>query len=84
MTTIFQREILTSMNRGAVIRLEHVRKGSSVVRTFRMSDSQRRVPEETVRRLLADSLIKPNADGLLGNDGPPQSFSLYRASEGGA
>ncbi len=85
MSRYSQRLILMELAKGAVILCTHVRKGPSVtMNVYRLSTTQNRVREETVRRLLAERLIKPNADGLLGSDGPPQSYSLFRASEGGA
>lgn len=85
MPTITQGRILKQMAAGAVIRVEYINHPpSSKRRAYRLSTTQETLREETVNRLLADRLIKPNGDGLFGNDGPVQSYSLFRASEGGA
>lgn len=84
MPTIHQRDILKALAAGAVIRVEHINQpASSARRIYRLTSTQQTIREETVNRMVADRLLKPNADGLFGNDGPVQSYSLFRASEGG-
>lgn len=39
--------------------------------------------EKQVQQMVEERLIRPQADGLFA-DGPPQSYVLFRASEGGA
>ena len=81
----YQRTILKELAKGAVIRVMHTNHPpSSARRVYRLSTTQQLISEETVNRLLADHLIRPNADGLFGTEGPVQSYSLWRASEGGA
>lgn len=84
MSTIHQRDILKVLAAGAVIRVEyHNHPPSSARRTYRISSTQQTLREETVNRLLEDRLIRPNADGLFGNDGPVQSYpSSEPAKEG--
>lgn len=85
MTTIHQRDILKALAAGAVIRVEHINMPpSSARRIYRLTSTQQTIREETVNRMVEDRLLKPNADGLFGNEGPVQSYSLFRASEGGA
>lgn len=85
MATIQQGKILRELAKGAVIRVEHINyPPSNIRRTFRLSSTNQLVREETVKRMLADRLLRPNADGLFGEDGPVQSYRLFRASEGGA
>lgn len=81
----YQRGILKALGAGAVIRVDHANHPpSSVKTTYRLSSSGALIRRELFERLLNDRLIKPNADGLFGNDGPVQSYSLWRTSEGGA
>jgi hypothetical protein len=85
MAQTYQRTILKELARGALIRVEYTNHPpSSARRVYRLSSTQQLLKEETVNRLLEDRLIRPNADGLFGNEGPVQSYSLFRASEGGA
>jgi hypothetical protein len=85
MNKVHQRTILKALAKGAVIRCEYVNYPPSSTRcTYRLSNTQQLIRKETVERLVKDRLIRPNADGLFGADGPPQSYSLWRASEGGA
>lgn len=81
----YQRGILKAMAKGAVIRVDHVNHPPSNAKTmFRLSTTGKPIRAELVVRMLNESLIRPNADGLFGTDGPVQSYSLWRASEGGA
>lgn len=85
MAKMTQGFILKAMAAGAVIMVEYVNQpASSACRYYRLSSSNRSIREQTVKKLLEDNLIRPNADGLFGNEGPVQSYSLFRASEGGA
>lgn len=85
MKTIPQGKILRAMAAGAVIRVEYINHPpSSAGRTYRLSTTNQQLQEKTVKALLADRLIRPNADGLFGEEGPVQSYRLFRASEGGA
>lgn len=80
-----QRVILKALASGAVINAEYVKvQPQGTKRTYRLSSTGALIRRELVERLLNEQLIKPNADGLFGNDGPVQSYSLFRASEGGA
>jgi hypothetical protein len=80
-----QREILKELNKGGVIYVEHITKPASNAHTvYRCSKSLRLVREETIKKMLEGHLIRPNADGLFGIEGPVQSYSLWRASQGGA
>lgn len=84
MPTIRPRDLLKELARGAVIRVEYRNHPqSSACRSYRVSSNNQLVKEETVLRMVAERLIRPNADGLF-EDGPVQSHSLFRASEGGA
>lgn len=85
MSTLTHGRILKAMHKGAVIRVEYTNHPpSSARRVYRLAPGNDPLQEKTIKCLLADSLIKPAADGLFGNDGPVQSYVLFRASEGGA
>lgn len=85
MPTVTQGQILRALAKGAVIRVEYINHPpSNVRRIYTLSSPTQAIREQTVNRLLADRLIRANADGLFGSDGPPQSYSLFPASEGGA
>jgi hypothetical protein len=85
MAKTYQRLILKELAKGAMIRVQHINHPpSSARRVYRLSTTQQLLREELVQQLLEDRLIKPNADGLFGNEGPVQSYSLWRTSEGGA
>lgn len=82
---IGQRHVLLELASGAVIRVGYVNHPPSAAgMVFRLSSTGQKLDPALVYRMVADRLIKPNADGLFGNDGPVQSYSLFRASEGGA
>lgn len=85
MAKTYQRVILKELAKGALIRVQYINHPpSSARRVYRLSTTQQLLREDLVRQLIEDRLIKPNADGLFGNEGPVQSYSLWRASEGGA
>jgi hypothetical protein len=85
MAHTYQRGILKELAKGAMIRVEYTNHPpSNVRRIYRLSSTQQVIREMMVQRLLEDRLIKPNGDGLFGNDGPVQSYSLWRTSQGGA
>lgn len=85
MTAISQGRILKELVKGAVIRVEYINHPpSSARRIYRLIPSNHQLRQDQVERLLEDRLIRPNADGLFGQDGPAQSYVLFRASEGGA
>jgi len=80
-----QRHILKELAHGAVIRVEyHHKPPSDIKRSYRLSSTGQPLQEKQVLRMVSEQLIRPNNDGLFGSDGPPQSYSLWRASEGGA
>lgn len=80
-----QGAILRALAAGAVITAEYVKVQPQGTKcTYRLSSTGALIRRELFERMLNDCLIKPNADGLFGNDGPAQSYSLFRASEGGA
>lgn len=84
MPTITQRTILKALSKGAVIRVEYNNHPvSSVRRIHRLIPGNQLIQEKTVQNMLADRLIRSSGDGLF-NDGPAQSYVLFRASEGGA
>lgn len=79
-----QRLILQAMVRGGWIAVDHINQPrSSARRMFRLMPANVSLRETQVQQLLTDRLIRPQADGLFA-DGPPQSYVLFRASEGGA
>lgn len=79
-----KREILKALHAGAVIRVEHINQPPSNARTmYRLSSNQRAIRKELVEELVRDHVIRSNNDGLPGL-GDSQSYSLWRASEGGA
>ena len=85
MPLLTQGRILKALAHGAVIRVMYINSPpSSARRVYRLWPGNQLVREETVKMMLEEHLLKPNADGLFGNDGPVQSYSLWRTSEGGA
>lgn len=82
---VTQGHILKALNRGGVIRVEFANHPlTSTRRRYRLHPGDEHIKEELFQRMLSDGLIKPNADGLFGNDGPVQTYTLWRSSEGGA
>lgn len=78
-----RRRILLALNKGAVITVEYVRDGTKTKKMYRLSSTSEAIRASVVTSLLIDDLIKPNNDGLPGI-GEAQSYSLWRASDGGA
>lgn len=80
-----QGSILKALAKGAVIRVEYASyPPSNQRRIYRIMPGNKPVPEKTVKQLEADRLIRSAGDGLFGDEGPAQSYVLFRASEGGA
>lgn len=82
MGKLYRRDVLKALARGDVIRVEYRNHPPAPPRRIYTLRGMR-LAEETVKNLIEDCLIRPNKDGLF-DDGPPQSYRLWRASEGGA
>jgi hypothetical protein len=79
-----KRDILKALYAGAVIRVEHINHPPSNARTmYRLSSNNAAIRAELVEELVRDHVIRTNNDGLPGI-GDAQTYSLWRASEGGA
>lgn len=79
----YRREILLALHKGATITVEFVREGQKTKKVYRLSSNNRAIRDSVVEQMVEDGLIRAHAEGLPGF-GEPQSYRLWRASEGGA
>lgn len=83
MTKVYRREILLALHKGAVVRVEFVTEGKQTKKVYRLSSTNRAIRDSVVEQMIEDGLLRAYDEGLPGL-GEPQSYKLWRASEGGA
>lgn len=79
-----QGRVLKALAAGGYIVVDHISAPLSAAgRVYRLMPQNRTLVEAFVKRMESDRLIHPQADSLF-PDGPPQTYVLFRTSEGGA
>ena len=79
MKALTQGRVLKALHQGAMIRVEHTVNGH---KQYRLNTTGQTIAPSLIHDLILAKLIRPNEDGLPGI-GEAQTYSLWRASQGG-